>query len=128
MGIMMSRFRLLLGIAALALPLAADPPTTRLRVEVLTLSGKPIDRASVIVDFVEGRNYLKLGRKVLKHWEARTSQEGIAKFPSIPQGKLRIQVIARGHQTFGQIYDVDQEEQQVSVKLNPPQAQHSEHQ
>jgi hypothetical protein len=125
---MVSRFRFLVCLAALALPLSADPPMTRLRVEVLNLTGKPVDRASVIVDFVEGRNYLKLGKKVLKHWEARTSQEGIAKFPSIPQGKMRIQVIAKNHQTFGQIYDVDNEEQQITIKLNPPQAQHSEHQ
>lgn len=125
---MVPRFRFLLCLAALALPLSADPPTTRLRVEVLNLSGKPVDRASVIVDFVEGRNYLKLGKKNLKHWEARTSQEGIARFPSIPQGKMRIQVIAKNHQTFGQIYDVDNEEQQITIKLNPPQAQHSEHQ
>jgi hypothetical protein len=41
---------------------------------------------------------------------------------------MRIQVIAKNHQTFGQIYDVDNEEQQITIKLNPPQAQHSEHQ
>ncbi|MDZ4799650.1 MAG: hypothetical protein SGI92_15925 [Bryobacteraceae bacterium] len=125
---MPSRFRLFLLGLALALPLLADDPATRLRVEVLTLTGKPVDRASVIVDFVEGRSYVKLGKKILKHWEARSSQEGIAKFPSIPQGKMRIQVIARGHQTFGQVYEVDKEEQLITIKLNPPQAQHSEHQ
>jgi hypothetical protein len=127
---MMSRFRFCAVVlfSLLALPLAADTPMTRLRVEVLTLSGRPVDRASVVLDFVEGRNYMKLGRKVLKHWEARTSQDGIAKFPTIPQGKIRVQVIAKGYQTYGQIFDVEKEEQQVTVKLNPPQAQHSEHQ
>ena len=125
---MLSRFRFVLALTVLCLPMAADTSMTLLKVEVLTLSGKPIDRASVIVDFVEGRSYVKLGKKILKHWEARTSQEGIARFPSIPQGKMRIQVIAKGYQTFGQIYDVENEEHQVSIKLNPPQAQHSEHQ
>lgn len=125
---MPSRFRFLLFVLAFALPAVADDPTTKLRVEVLTLTGKPVDRASVIVDFVEGRSVVKLGKKILKHWEARTSQEGIAKFPAIPQGKMRVQVIARGHQTFGQVYEVDKEEQLVTIKLNPPQAQHSEHQ
>src|SRR3954447_9059485 len=111
-----------------AAPALADPQMTRIRVEVKTLSGRPVDRASVVVDFVEGRSVVKLGRKIMTHWEVRTNQEGLAKIPALPQGKVRIQVIAKGHQTFGQIYDVDDEEETIEVKLNPPQAQHSEHQ
>src|SRR3954452_22712296 len=117
-----------LVLSALALPLAADTPLSRLKIEVLSLGGHPVDRASVIVDFVEGRSYVKLGKKMLKHWEVRTSQEGLAKLPAIPQGKIRVQVIARGYQTYGQIYDLDDHEENITVKLNPPQAQHSEHQ
>jgi hypothetical protein len=126
----MFRRAVLLALLLYPLVVAApdDDPTSRLKVEVLTLSGRPVDRASVIVDFVEGRSYVKLGKKMLKHWEVRTSQEGVAKLPAIPQGKIRVQVIARGYQTFGQMYDLDDHEENITVKLNPPQAQHSEHQ
>ena len=68
---------------------------------------KPIDRASVIVDFVEGRSVVKLGKKNMTHWEMRTNQEGIAKLPTLPQGKVRVQVIAKSYQTFGQVYELD---------------------
>jgi hypothetical protein len=91
------------------------------------LQGKPIDRASVIVNFVEGRSIVKLGKKIVTHWEVRTNQEGMAKVPSLPQGKIRIQVIAKGYQTFGDVYDVDEEDKLIAVKLNPPQPQYSAH-
>jgi hypothetical protein len=99
---------------------------TRLRIEVKSIYGKPIERASVVVRFVEGRSVVKFGRKIITNWELRTNQEGVAKIPPIPQGKIRIQVIARGYQTFGQIFEIEEEEKTVEIKLNPPQAQHSE--
>ena len=111
----------------LAAPALADPPMTSLRIEVKNIYGKPVDRASVVVRFVEGRSVAKFGKKIITHWELRTNQEGVAKIPPIPQGKIRVQVIARGYQTFGQVIDVNEEEKTVEVKLNPPQAQHSEH-
>ena len=125
---MLSRSAFLGLLAAAVTTLLADQPMTRLRVEVQTLSGRPIDRASVVVDFVEGRSIIKLGKKVITHWEVRTNQEGVAKVPALPQGKVRIQVIAKGYQTFGQVYEVEEDEKTLTVKLNPPQPQHSEHQ
>ena len=118
--------RLLLVLIA-SLPLAADD-RARLQVEVLSHGGKPVDRASVIVDFVEGRSVVKLGKKVTKHWEVRTNQDGVAKIPALPEGKVRVQVIAKGYQTFGQVYEVDAPEEKIQIKLNPPQPQHSAHQ
>lgn len=114
-------------LAVMTLPLLAEEPTTRLRVDVRTLGGKPIERASVILDFVEGRSAVKLGKKNLKHWEIRTNQDGIAKLPEIPQGKVRIQVIAKGYQTYGETYEVLEEEKTIEVRLNPPQPQYSAH-
>ena len=110
----------------LAAPALADQPMTRLRIEVKNIYGKPVERASVVVRFVEGRSVAKFGRKIITNWELRTSQEGVAKIPPIPQGKIRIQVIARGNQTFGQIFEIEEEEKTVEIKLNPPHAQHSE--
>lgn len=107
--------------------LVAAPPMTKLRIEVKTLSDKPVDRASVVVHFVEGRSVVKLGKKIVTNWEVRTNQDGVARIPSIPQGKVRIQVIAKGFQTFGQIFDVAEEEKTIEIKLNPPQPPYSAH-
>ena len=122
---MLSRLAVVLGL--LVGSLAADD-TTRLRVEVKTLGDKPIDRAAVVVDFVEGRSVVKLGKKNMTHWEIRTNQEGVAKLPTVPQGKVRVQVIAKNYQTFGQVYELDTPEKTLVIKLNPPQQQYSAHQ
>ena len=110
-----------LAVAALAAPM------TKIDIVVKNQSGKPVDRASVIVRFVEGHSIVKLGKAIRTTFELRTNQEGEAQIPSIPQGKIRIQVIAKGYQTFGEIYDITEEEKTVNIKLNPPQQQYSAH-
>jgi hypothetical protein len=120
--------RCLLALALLVPPLAADPPMTRIRVEVRDVYDKPVDHASVIVRFVEGRSKLKFGKKIRTSWELRTNQEGVAKIPALPQGKILVQVIAKRYQTFGQTFEIDEEEKTVEVKLNTPQPQFSAHQ
>src|SRR5258708_25645013 len=102
---------------------AADK--TRLKIHVTNTEGKPVGNASVIVRFVSGRS-IKLN-KIRKTWELRTSQEGMAPIPEIPQGKIRIQVIAKNYQTFGDTFDIQEEERTVEVVLNPPQSQYSPH-
>ena len=118
---------LALMVMACSLPVLADPPMTRLRIEVKSLGGKPVERASVIVRFVEGRSVIKFGKKIRTSWETRTSMEGVAKIPSLPQGKILIQVIAKGYQTFGQDFEITEEEKTIEVRLNPPQPQYSVH-
>jgi Carboxypeptidase regulatory-like domain len=111
----------------LTLPLlAAD--MTKIQVKVMNLDGKPVDRASVIVKFVSGHSVAKLGKGAVTHWEMRTNQEGIARIPSLPQGKLLVQVIAKGYQTFGGTFEVTEPEKTLELKLNPPQSQYSAHQ
>ncbi|MBM3783369.1 MAG: hypothetical protein FJW30_03360 [Acidobacteria bacterium] len=108
--------------------LLADPPMTRLRIEVRkAVNDKPVDRASVIVRFVEGRSVIKLGKKINTSYQLRTNQDGVASIPPIPQGKIQIQIIAKNQQTFGQIFDVAEEEKTIEIKLNEPQAQYSVH-
>src|ERR1700674_2751495 len=104
---------------------AAD--TTKLTVQVKNDSDKPVDLASVIVKFVQGRSYIKLGRKIRDTYELRTNQEGEATIPAIPQGKIQIQIIAKGDQTFGQIFDIAEDQKTIEIKLNPPQKQYSAH-
>ncbi len=116
------------ALCLIATPVFAGD-TTKLRIEVKNHYDKPVDRASVVVKFVEGRSIAKLGKKIIKNWELRTNQEGIARVPlELPQGKIQIQVIAKGYQTYGEIFNVNEEEKTIAIKLNPPQPQHSEHQ
>ena len=122
------RNALLLAIALLGSALAASAQTTKLRIEVRTLGDKPVDRASVVVRFVEGRSVVKLGKKIRTSWELKTNQEGVASIPPIPQGQILVQVYAKGYQTFGEKFDVNEEEKTLEIKLKPPQSQYSAHQ
>ena len=107
---------------------ASAAEMTKLTVQVKNDGGKPVDRASVIVRFVQGRNYIKLGKKIRDTYELRTNQEGEASIPEIPQGTIRVQVIAKGYQTFGHDFEVNEAEKTLEIKLNPPQPQYSAHQ
>jgi hypothetical protein len=111
---------------ALTLPLlCAD--MTKLTIQVKSKSGKPVDHASVIVKFVKGHSVVKLGRKIRTEWELQTNEDGIAKIPPIPQGTILVQIIAKNYQTFGQNFDVDDEQKTLDITLNPPQEQYSVH-
>ena len=66
-----------------------------------------------------------VNRREPKHWEIRTNLQGLAHFPSIPQGKVRVQVIAKDYQTFGESFDVDEEQKTIEVTIKPPQKQYS---
>jgi hypothetical protein len=116
-------------ILCVALPLsfpASAADLTKLKIVVTTRSGRPIDRADVIVRF-GGRSVVKLGKMVRTTWEMRSSQEGVAEIPDMPKGQIRIQVIAKGYQTFGDTFDVKEDERTIEIKLNPPQPQYSSH-
>jgi len=118
---------LLLFVLALAFSALAGPPMTTLTIAVTNPAGKPVDNASVVVKFVKGHDVFKLGKAIRKEWELRTGQEGTVKIPSIPQGNILIQIIAKNYQTFGQTYDVTEPEKTIEIKLNPPQKQYSAH-
>ena len=127
LGNLVRRFVLTaLAVCALAATLPAAP-MTRLLIVVKAQSGKPVERASVVVRFVQGHSVVKLGKAIRTTFELRTGQEGEAQVPSIPQGKIRVQIIAKGFQTFGQVYDVSEEEKKIEITLNPPQQQYTSH-
>lgn len=123
----MNSMRTLLIFALLLLhPLIAADPGTKLTVQVHSaLSGKPIDRASVIVRFKEGRSKVNM-KKITTSWETKTNQAGSVTIPEIPMGKITVQVIAQNFQTFGDVFELDQPEQTISIKLNAPQAQYTD--
>jgi hypothetical protein len=114
---------LLASLAASALA----APMTKINIVLKDQAGKPVDHASVVVNFVQGHSVVKLGKAIRTTFELRSNQEGEARIPSIPQGKIRVQVIAKGYQTFGQIFEVTEDEKTLDITLNPPQQQYSAH-
>jgi hypothetical protein len=111
---------------ALALWAAAE---TKVTIVVKTLAGRPVDRAEVILRWKANAKHPRasFGRNVRTQFESRSDQDGSVTFPGVPMGSIQIQVNAKGFQTFGQIYDIDDEEKTVEVKLNPPQQQYTSH-
>jgi hypothetical protein len=83
-------------------------------------NGKPVRNAAVIMHPVSGHG--KQGRGGL---ELKTDAEGKTSFDGIPYGKLRVQILASGFQTFGEDYDVNQGKLEFTVKLKRPQGQYS---
>jgi len=123
-----SNLKAVLGcVALLVLTLtSASAKDSRLTVEVLSAdTGKPVERASVIVRFRHGIG-VNL-KKIQTNWETKTSEEGKVKLPSMPQGEISLQIIAKSFQTHGGIYELTEPEQTITVKLNRPQRQYSEH-
>ncbi len=113
-------------MALMGLTLAnADTPTTKLTVHVTTQAGRPVNQASVVVRFVRG-HALKI-KALRTTWELSTNQEGMVEVPDVPQGQIRIQVIAKGYQTYGETFEIKDEAKTFDIKLNPPQQQYTSH-
>ena len=69
-------------------------------------------------DKVEGARVLLVSEEegVRFNKETRTNREGIANASGVPEGKLKIQVIAKECETFGSVINVSQD-QMVQVSL-----------
>jgi hypothetical protein len=83
-------------------------------------NGKPVRNASVVMHPVN-----KKGKQARGGLQIKTDPDGKASFDGVPYGKLRVQVLAEGLQTFGQDYDVDKPTIEITVKLKRPQGQYS---
>jgi hypothetical protein len=113
-------FFALLGVAS-AQKDKEEEPTAILNFIILKDdNGKPVRNAAVIMHPVNPRG--KQGRGGL---ELKTDAEGKTSFDGIPYGKLRVQVLASGFQTFGEDYEVNQAKMEFTVKLKRPQGQYS---
>jgi len=86
------------------------PALVILHVEVLDEDSKmPIQGAEVFV---------KSEEKDVTFEEIReTNSKGLASFPEVPRGFVKIQVIARGCKTFGDRYSLEEEENEVTIAL-----------
>lgn len=83
-------------------------------------NGKPVRSAAVIMHPVNSHG--KQGRGDL---ELKTDADGKTSFDGVPYGRLRVQVLASGFQTFGEDYDISQAKMEFTVKLKRPQGQYS---
>ena len=81
-------------------------------------NGKPVRNAAVVLHLVN-----KKGKQAKGGYELKTDSEGRASFDGAPYGKLRVQVLTPGYQTFGQDFDIDQPEHEFIIKLKKPQEQ-----
>jgi hypothetical protein len=83
-------------------------------------NGKPVRSAAVIMHPVNSHG--KQGRGDL---ELKTDVDGKTSFDGVPYGRLRVQVLASGFQTFGEDYDINQANMEFTVRLKRPQGQYS---
>lgn len=110
----------LLALLALAAG-AADDKTSTLKIQVVKDSnGQPIRNASVVLHQVDEK-----GKQEKGGFQLKTNEEGRTEYAGAPYGKMRVQVIAHGFQTFGDDYDVNQPDQEVVIKLKRPQQQYT---
>jgi hypothetical protein len=118
----MKRISLTVVVLAMLLPAAAAEDKSALLkfVVVRDYNGKPIRNASVVMHPVK-----KDGKQSRGGLQLKTDPEGKASFEGVPYGKLRVQVLATGFQTFGDDYDIDQPVEEITVKMKRPQEQYS---
>ena len=98
-----------------------EEPASNLNFVVLReYNGKPVQNASVILHPVG-----KSGKQARGGYQLKTDGEGKTSFDGVPYGKLRIQVLAHGFQTYGEDYNIDQPTTAITIKLKRPQGQYS---
>ena len=96
------------------------PPSARIDVTVVRdYNGKPIADAHVIFHPIEGD-------KDKGALELKTNEDGKIVIDVIPVGDtVTLQVIAKGFQTYGQVYKIDKLNMSMEVRLRRPAPQYS---
>ena len=116
--------KLAIGFATLLLlgsvALAQDDMAVLNFIVIRDYSGKPIRNASVVMHPVE-----KNGKQSRGGLQIKTDADGKASFDGVPFGKLRVQVLATGFQTFGEDYAIDKPTMEITVRMKRPQGQYS---
>jgi len=99
----------------------ASGPTAALNFLVIKdESGKPVRNAAVVLHPVDAK-----GKQERGGFELKTDSEGKTQFEGVPYGKLRVQVLATGFQTFGEDYDIAEPEKDITIRMKRPQKQFS---
>jgi hypothetical protein len=95
----------------------APPPTSRIEVTVLRdTDSKPIENASVIFQLIGEKGNMEL----------KTNQDGHSVIDVLPLGStMRLQIIAKGYQTYGEDYKIDKANMDFGIRLKRPGEQYS---
>ena len=96
---------------------ANSSDTALVRIEVTGGEAKkPVADASVYLKFTADG----LLRDKRIEFNLKTNQNGVARSPQIPKGRVLIQIVIPGWKTFGQYYDIDRDEQVIQINLERP--------
>jgi hypothetical protein len=98
----------------------APPSTARIEVTVLRdVNGKPVENAAVIFHPIAG--------EVSKgNMELKTNEDGKTIIEVLPMGDtVRLQIIAKGFQTYGEDFKVEKAEMALEIRLKRPGEQYS---
>ena len=107
--------------AGLAMAQDDDGPTSSVRFVVVRDSdGKPVRNAEVVLHPVQRK-----GKQAKGEIELKTDAEGKTSVDGIPYGPLRVQVLMPHFQTFGEDYEINKAELEITVKLKHPTGQYS---
>ena len=98
----------------------APPDTARIEVTILRdFNGKPIENAAVIFHPMQGE-------RDKGNMELKTNEDGKTVIDVLPIGDtVRMQVIAKGFQTYGGDYKLDKPELAIEVRMKRPGEQYS---
>jgi hypothetical protein len=93
------------------------PPTSRIEVTVLRdADSKPIENASVIFHLDGDKGNMEL----------KTNEDGRSIIDVLPMGStMRLQIIAKGFQTYGQDYKIDKSDMTFGIRMKRPGEQYS---
>jgi len=112
---------LTLAVTALAREKKPAPPTCTVSFLIVKdYNKKPIRNAAVIMHPVDTE-----GKQEKGDLELKTDAEGKTSLDGIPYGKLRIQVIATGFQSYGEDFDVEKPAMQINITMQSPHGQYS---
>ncbi len=114
---------IVLGLGMIGSARAQDDegPMSALRFVVVRDSdGKPVRNAEVVLHPVKRK-----GKQAKGEMELKTDAEGRTNIDGIPYGPLRVQVLAPHFQTFGEDYEINKAEMEITVKLKRPGGQYS---
>ena len=98
----------------------APPPASRIEVTVVRdAGGKPIESAAVVFHPIQGD-------RDMGGMELKTDADGKAVIDVIPIGDtVRLQVLAKGFQTYGEDFKIDKDSMTKEVRLKRPGEQYS---
>ena len=97
------------------------PPSASVNLLVVReANGKPVRNAEVVLHPVNNN-----GKQREEGLELKTHEDGKASISGIAYGKWRIQVIANGLKTYGEDFDINQPNHEITIKMQKPAGQYS---